>query len=227
MPAADKDLLASRLRPVNLEIKRVLEKAFEPIEFVYFPENGIASVAGAAKPDQQIEIGMIGREGMTGLKVVLGDDRSPYETFVQAEGQALQIGSDSLRLAMKQSETMRDIMLRYVQVFMVQTAQTVLANAIALLPQKLARWLLMMEDRLSNKQLPLTHELLAVMIGAQRPGVTLALGELEDRGFIHARRGLITILDRAALIDMAKGLYGPAEKEYQRCLSPLGQARTV
>jgi CRP-like cAMP-binding protein len=111
--------------------------------------------------------------------------------------------------------------LRYVQVFMIQTSQTALSNASALLPQKLARWLLMSEDRLRTKHIPLTHEFLSMMLGVQRPGVTIALSELEDHGFIHTKRGLISILDRPAMIEMTEGIYGVAEKEYERRLGEL------
>lgn len=213
--SGDKELLAAQLTPVDLPIRQVLEKPHEPIEFIYFPENGIASVVAIAKQNEQIEIGMIGREGMTGIQVVLGNDRSPYRTFVQAEGSALRIKADDLRTAMGQNRRLRELLLRYVQVFMIQTSQTALANATALLPEKIARWLLMSEDRIGTKHIPLTHDLLALMIGVQRSGVTLAVGEMENRGLLAGKRALITILDRAALMEMAKGIYGQAEKEYR------------
>lgn len=211
----DRDLLAAQLTPVDLPVFQVLEEVQEPIEFIYFPENGIASVVAIAKQNEQIELGMIGREGMTGIQVALGNNRSPYRTFVQAEGSALRTKADDLRAAMDQSRRLRELLLRYVQVFMIQTSQTALANAISLLPQKIARWLLMSEDRIGTKHIPMTHDLLAMMIGVQRSGVTLAVGEMENRGLLAGKRGLITILDRAALMEMAKGIYGLAEKEYR------------
>jgi CRP-like cAMP-binding protein len=214
-------LLGPHLNHVNLPVPDVLEQPNEPIQFVYFPETGIASIVGDATIVEQIELGIIGREGMTGLKVVLGDDRSPYQTFMQVSGSGLRLGSDDLRKAMDASRTMRNVMLRYVQVFMIQTSQTALANASGLLSQKLARWLLMSEDRLSTKHIPLTHEFLSMMLGVQRPGVTIALGELESYGLIQAKRGLISILNRPHLIEMTKGLYGIAEREYERRFTKL------
>jgi CRP-like cAMP-binding protein len=221
MVQGDRDLLGPHLHHVELNTPEVLEQPNEPIPFVYFPEAGLVSIVGDATIVDQIEIGIIGREGMTGLKVVLGDDRSPYQTFMQVSGSGLRLSSDDLRKAMDASRTMRNVMLRYVQVFMIQTSQTALSNASGLLSQKLARWLLMSEDRLSTKHIPLTHEFLSMMLGVQRPGVTIALGELESHGLIQAKRGLITILDRPTLIEMTKGFYGVAEREYERRFAKL------
>ncbi len=118
---------------------------------------------------------------------------------------------------MDKSRTLQGVLLRYVQAFMIQTSQTALANAPALLPQKLARWLLISEDRLASKHIPLTHEFLSTMLGVQRPGVTIALNELEEQGVdLHTKRGLISILDRPAMIKMTEGIYGVAEREYKR-----------
>jgi CRP-like cAMP-binding protein len=161
LSAGDRELLASNLKPVPLELRQSLEIANQPIEKVYFPEDGIVSVVGDSKTLGQIEVGIIGREGVTGLQVVLGNDRSPFETFVQVPGSALEIGAEQLRTAMNKGPTLRQLLLRYVQVFVIQTSQTAISNAAALLPQRLARWLLMCADRLNSKQIPLTHEFLA------------------------------------------------------------------
>jgi CRP-like cAMP-binding protein len=218
---SDRDLLGAHLKDVSLTLLQVLEEPNEPIEFIYFPESGMASVVADATIVEQLELGMIGKEGMTGLKVVLGNDRSPYQTFVQVAGSALRLSSDELRKAMEASRTMQKVMLRYVQVFMIQTSQTALANASAVLTQKLARWLLMSEDRLGTRHIPLTHEFLSIMLGVQRPGVTIALGELEGHGMIAAKRGLISILDRPSMLAITKGFYGVAESEYERRLTKL------
>jgi len=212
----DRNLLTPNLKRLPLMLRQSLEKANQPIENVYFPEDGIASVVGDSKGVGQIEIGIIGKEGMTGLMVVMGNDRSPYDTFVQVAGSALVLSAKNLRSAMKKSPTLRNFLLHNVQVFMIQTSQTALANAAALLPQRLARWLLMVEDRLSTKQIPLTQEFLAIMLGVQRSGVSIALGDLESRGFISSERRLIVILDRPALEKFTNGSYGLAEAEYKR-----------
>jgi CRP-like cAMP-binding protein len=216
LSAADSKRLAPHLTFETLALQQTLEKANQPIEKVYFLQDGIASIVGNCKPKVRIEVGIIGKEGMTGLQVVLGNDRSPYETLVQVAGSAMTIKAEQLRIAMKKSPAMRELLLRYVQVFMIQTAEMALSNAASLMPQRLARWLLMCEDRLSTKQIPLTQEFLAMMLGVQRSGVSIALGELEKQGLIRSSRGLIVIVNRPALEKLTNGGYGLAEAEYKR-----------
>ena len=212
----DRKLLAADLKQVDLETRYVLEKANEPIEYIYFLEDGIASVVGDSKTFGQIEIGIIGKDGVTGLYMILGNDQSPYETFMQVAGGALRIETGKLRAAIDKSRSLHHMLLGYAQVFMIQTSQTALCNASSLLTQRLARWLLMCEDRLNAKPMPLTHQFLAIMLGVQRSGVTIALGELENRQLIRSKRGQITILDRPTLEKLTNGTYGLAEAEYKR-----------
>jgi len=212
----DRNLLIPNLKRIPLVLRQSLEKANQAIENVYFPEDGIASVVGDSKSSGEIEIGIIGKEGMTGLMVVMGNDRSPYNTFVQVAGSALVLSARNLRSAMKKSPTLRDLLLHNVQVFMIQTSQTAFANAATLLSQRLARWLLMVEDRLSTKEIPLTQEFLAIMLGVQRSGVSIALADLKSRGLISSKRRLILILNRSALEKFTNGSYGVAEAEYKR-----------
>jgi CRP-like cAMP-binding protein len=125
---------------------------------------------------------------------------------------------------MKAKPSIRDLFLTYVQVFFIQTSQTALANAAALLPQRLARWLLMCSDRLTSKSIPITHEFLSIMLGVQRPGVTIVVNELEERGLIQTQRGLISIVDRTSLIKLSNGMYGVAEAQYERLFGSKQQA---
>src|SRR5687768_5167122 len=107
----DRNLLTPNMKRIPLVLRQSLEKANKPIENVYFPEDGIASVVGDSESVGEIEIGIIGKEGMTGLMVVMGNDRSPYETFVQVAGSALMLSAKNLRSAMKKSPTLRDFLL--------------------------------------------------------------------------------------------------------------------
>jgi CRP-like cAMP-binding protein len=212
----NRDILAPHLKRVSMMPREVLEKPNQPIKHIYFPEDGIASVVGDSHLMGSMEVGMIGKEGMTGIMVVLGNDQTPLTTFVQVAGSALVVGADKLRGAMKSNPSIRDLLLSYVQVFLVQTTQTAVANIAALLAQRLARWLLMCEDRLTSRHIPITHEFLSVMLGVQRSGVTIAMNELEERGFIKGERGRVTILDRASLLKLTNGTYGVAEAQYER-----------
>jgi CRP-like cAMP-binding protein len=212
----DRACLAPHMHRVPMVPREVLERPEEPIERIYFPEDGVLSVVGTSPTMGLMELGLIGKEGMTGIMVVLGNDRSPLQTLVQVAGSAMVIDAQRLREAMEARRSIRDLLLIFVQVFLVQISQTALANAATLLTQRLARWLLMCADRLTSKNIPITHEFLAIMLGVQRPGVTIALNELEERGMIRARRGLISVLDRPSLIKLTDGAYGVAEATYDR-----------
>ena len=206
---ADFQLLAPHLEAADLPVLKVLERRGSPIKAVYFPETGFASVvANGAHP---IEVGVIGREGMTGLPVVLGGDRNEHETFMQAAGHGHCIRVTQIREAMAKSRTLQGSFLRYVQAFLTQTTQTVVANGRSKIEERLARWLLMADDRIESDELPLTHEFLAMMLAVRRPGVTVAIQELERKGVVARKRGRIILLDRAALEDMCNGTYSPAE----------------
>jgi CRP-like cAMP-binding protein len=215
---ADRDLLTPALETVDLVVRHVLEAPNDPISHVYFVESGLVSVVGAAAPNHRIEIGMVGYEGMTGLSIVLGDDRSANETLVQSSGSALRITTGSLREMLDASRSLTASLLRYVNVFMVQGSQTALANGRGLLDQRLARWLLMWDDRIQPDALTVTHDFLALLLGVRRQGVTVALHELEGRGLIRATRGEVRILDREGLEQAASGFYGIPEAEYARSI---------
>ena len=208
-------LLQPHLEAVDLPVRKSLETRNKAIKHVYFIEHGFASVV-ANGMGRSIEVGVIGREGMTGLAVVMGTDRTPHDTYMQVAGDGQRISSARLRRAMEQSSVLHRSLLRYGHAFVIQTAQTALANGRSKIEERLARWLLMGHDRLDSREVPLTHEFLSVMLGVRRPGVTVALDLLEKRGFIRARRGAVSILNRTGLRKISNGAYGAAEAEIQR-----------
>lgn len=212
----DLDRLRPHLEPVRLDLRFVMETPNRPIPFAYFFERGLASVVALGRGGRMIEVGLIGREGMTGLSLVLGDDRSANETFVQAEGEGFRVSADKLAEAMEAGPSLRQTLLLYVQAFLSQTTQTALANGRANIDERLARWILMGHDRIGGDDLQLTHEFLALMLGVRRPGVTVALHYLEGKRLIRSTRGLVTVLDRAGLEEIADGSYGVPESEYAR-----------
>jgi len=150
--------------------------------------------------------------------IVLGNHRSPHATYVQVAGEGQRIGAARLRTAMAASGAMRALFLKYVQAFTIQTAHTAIANGRAHIDERLSRWLLMAHDRVGRRDLPLTHEFLAVMLGVRRAGVTEALGVLEGDKIIRAVRGNITVLNRKRLEGKAKDSYGVPEAEYRRLI---------
>jgi CRP-like cAMP-binding protein len=214
---ADRALLSPHLVPIDLPLRQSIEKANASIEHIYFPESGIISVV-ARSADDQIEAGLVGREGMSGTAVVLGNHRSPNDAFVQLSGSAHRISAKHLREALDASKTLRQRMQRFAHVFMVQIAQTAFANGKAQIDVRLARWLLMVHDRNDYDDLRLTHEFIAVMLGVRRSSVTEAVQGLEGRGLIRADRGVVRILKRKGLLTLAGGIYGVPEAEYKRLI---------
>jgi CRP-like cAMP-binding protein len=173
-------------------------------------ESGFASVV--ANGERTIEVGIIGREGMTGLSVVMGsNDPTANETYMQSAGKGQRMAAGDLRDAIKASVPLHHAMLQFAHSFMIQTAQTALSNGRSKIEERLARWLLMAADRVEG-ELALTHEFLAIMLGVRRSGVTTALQELERTGLIAHRRGFVTILDREGLKEGCNGTYFPAKR---------------
>jgi CRP-like cAMP-binding protein len=210
-------LLSPSLTPVDLPARKILEARHRRIDQVYFPECGLASIVANTGANHSIEIGVVGSEGMTGLSVLMATDRSPHETFMQSAGHGWRIAATDLRIAMAQSATLRDRFLRYGHTLVVQMGFSALANGRYKLEERLARWLLMAQDRCNGgAEVALTHESLAVMLGTRRPGITTALNEMEKTAILRSQRGLVTILDRHALEETANGSYGGAEAEYAR-----------
>jgi CRP-like cAMP-binding protein len=218
LPPDDFGLLQPHLEPTSLEPRQWIIETKRPIRRVYFPEQSIVSIL-ADTSQGRIEVGMIGPEGMAGLPVVHGIDRSPHGCLVQAAGQALKITAQNLRTAVRHSPALHARLLRYAHARMVQTAQTAYANAGSDIEARLARWVLMTDDRLEGEDLPLTHEFLSMMLGVRRAGVTLAIQALEGNGLIRAKRGSLTVLDRAGLEALARDAYGVAEAEYAHVMT--------
>jgi CRP-like cAMP-binding protein len=217
----DLDLLRPHLEPVQLAVRHVLETANEPIKHVYFAESGLSSVVAKDGDGRETEVGMIGREGVTGVPVLLGDEQSPNDTFIQLAGSGHLLPVDALSSAMEKSRTLRTTLLRYVHAMAIQMANTALANSKFKIDARLARWLLMAHDRVDGDRVELTHEFLALMLGIRRSGVTEAIQRLEARKLIRANRSKLTILNRRGLEETANGSYGVPEAEYARLMGDV------
>ena len=148
---------------------------------------------------------------MSGVAVVLGNDRSPNENFMQVGGGGRRISADRLRLAMQESRSMQRVFLNFAHALMTQISSTALSNGTSSIEERLARWLLMAHDRLDDDAIPLTHEFLSLMLGVRRAGVTVALNALERKGVISLARGQILITDREGLKASANGSYAELE----------------
>jgi CRP-like cAMP-binding protein len=216
---SDLALLTPLLEPVPLKRRLLLEAQGRRTEHVYFIEDGVASVIVTQPNGKRAGIGFIGWEGMSGTSVVLANDRSPHSVYVQVGGLAMRSPAQALVKAIATSGTLNALLLRYAQSFMVQTAHTAVAAACAKLDERLARWILMAHDRTKGDTLLLTHEALALMLGVRRASVTEALHDLKNRGLLELERGVIAVIDRDGIEQVAGHYYGMPEAEYRRLIS--------
>ena len=196
LSSGDLGLLEPHLEHIDLPLRHDMEKPNRRIENVHFIETGIASIVGTQPNGVAVEIGIVGCEGMTGMPVLLGTDRSPHSTYTQLKGSGQKIAASRLLHAMEESPPMKMIFLKYIQAFTVQTAHTAIANARAKLHERLARWILMAHDRIEGDTLGLTHEFLSLMLAVRRAGVTETIHVLEAQDLIEARGAEITVRNR-------------------------------
>jgi CRP-like cAMP-binding protein len=218
LPPEDFAALAPALRPEVMPLQRVLISANTQIRTVHFVEAGIVSVTSDA-PSGRVEIGLLGREALVGAApVLLGDDRSPFTHFVQAAGHILSVDVSDLRAEVERRPALRGLLHRYIQAQTIQTAQTAFVNVRGGTPTRLARWLLMCDDRIEGEEITVTQEFMSLMLGVERPGVTIAMGSLVKDGLVAKRRGRVQIIDRERLLDLAGDGYGLAETEYARLI---------
>lgn len=216
IPAADFTILAPDLTLVDMELGQSLQRASDRIDYVYFPETGFISALIVLSDGNPLEIGLIGAEGVAGVSVVLGATTSHNETMCQTGGTAFRMSAANLRSAFARSPDVRNVLLRYVELFTIQVAQTAACNAHHELGQRLARWLLGAHDRSGREELSLTQDLISIMLGVRRSTVSVAAGQLQKAGLIRYQHGRITILDRIGLENAACECYESVAGEYRR-----------
>jgi CRP-like cAMP-binding protein len=216
-----------RLEPVELPLRQVLHAPGTPIGTVYFPETGWISMVATLEDGDGAEVGLVGREGVVGLPVVLGGDSDDLEAMVQAPGRALSLGANALRAALDDDPILRNLLLRYALAHHGQVARTAACNGRHHTEQRLARWLLMAHDRAEGNAFPMTHEFLSMMLGIRRAGITVAAGILQKAGLIHYERGWMKIEDRPGLENAACECYGLVRRAYDCLLGPRKDADDV
>jgi CRP-like cAMP-binding protein len=202
---------------VTLERKHSVWQPNQPIEAVYFPLDAVVSVLAVAGGGV-VEVGTIGEEGVVGLPVFLGAGTSPGMAFCQVPGRAERLAVKVfLREAQREGALRRRLQL-YTQGFMVQVSQSTVCNRLHSAEQRLARWLLVVADRVGRDVFPLTHEFMAQMLGVRRATVTETAGALQRAGLISYRRGMITVRDRSRLEQAACECYPIVRDEFDRLL---------
>ncbi len=213
-------ILEPHLEMVVLPVREVLVEPRVATSHLYFIENGLASmVATTEKQDAEIEVGHIGREGVTGFHVLHDVDRTLNRSFMQIAGTGLRLPVPVFLELAGRLPVLNGLLLRYIHVYEMQLAYSALANARYSINARLARWLLMIHDRTDGDDLPLTHEFLSMMLGVRRSGVTNEIHVLEGLKLIRAKRANIRILHREGLERLAGGCYGPPEQEYARLIT--------
>ena len=220
MQACDFDLLKPDLQRIKLKLDDVLNPAGDPIDKACFPEAGIVTFSDELKPGVRVGIGSFGYDGMVGWPLLLGSRTSAHQVKVTADGgTALQIGSEALLEACSRSETLRLLLLSFVQAFFVQLGQTVASSLTQSVETRLSRWALMAHDRVEGDEIKITHENVALMLAVRRATVTEAIHILEGEKLIKARRGSVAIIDRPGLLRRAGETYGGYETEYSRLIT--------
>ena len=217
LSADERKRLEPHLLPVVLRQNQTLADAEEPVETVYFLEEGICSVVANLEDGSSVEVGIIGRDSFVGLPAVLGTGSSVNRSFMQIGGSGYSIKAKALQQHfLEDSGELHQLMLRGIQGMLVQTAQTAACNRVHELEERLSRWLLMCHERTQNDFLPITHEFLATMLGTRRSTVTVAAGMLHKSGLIEYARGHVRIINRAGLEDVACECYRIIRNEYIR-----------
>ena len=213
LPREEYERLAPHLREVSLTLRQVLFNPGDDLAYAYFPTDSIVSLLTDLSDGSGMEVGLVGREGLVGVSVILGGGETKVAT-VQAEGGALKIRADALREEFRRGGVLQDGLLRYTHALMTQISQSVVCNVRHPLPGRLARWLLMYHDRLGRDEFSLTHEFMAAMLGVRRAGVSDVANELQRMGFISYRRGHVRIIDRKGLEEFACECYPVVEEKY-------------
>ena len=216
--AEDYDRLRPHLEKVELPSRRILYEMGEPIEYCTFGDGGMTSLLIRLEDGANIEAGVIGKEGFSGISAIMGADSAAHTAMIQMPGVGVRLRPGILRDAMLASPALLDRVLRYFQAINIQISQTAACNAHHNLMERLARWLLMAHDRSESDALPLTQEFISMMLGVRRSGMTVAARSLQATGAMRYERGRITVLDRQTLEETSCECYAIVREQYHTLL---------
>lgn len=218
LPRKDRLRLIAVCEPVELRLSEVLSESGTPARHVYFPTNGFISLVTPVDGSPGVEVGMVGREGMLGAQLALGVRVAPWRAVVQGPGGAWRIGTVVFRTELARSLPLQRAMSRYLYVMLAQHAASAGCLRFHLTGQRLARWLLMSQDRAHSDSFHVTHEFLAYMLGMRRVGITAAASTLQRNGLIEYHRGELKVLDRTGLEAAACSCYASDRRTYTQLL---------
>jgi CRP-like cAMP-binding protein len=227
LPADEYAALAKHLVPVDLPLDKRLSEPNQPIEFIYFLNTGLISTDAVTLKGEQVEVGVIGREGFSGLPALFDQPQMSHSVIIQGSGEGVRIRSSLVRNEFLKGGMLQKLVHTFSYLQFVQITQSVLCNRMHEVEARLARWLLTSADRMESEFLHLTQEFLSQMLGVQRSTVTVAAGELQRNGLIGYSRGRIHILDRPGLAARACECYGIVNVSYDRILKKNGSGELI
>ncbi len=223
LPQKDRLRLQSLCEPVELKISEILCERGERTLHVYFPTDGFISLLTRSDDTPALEVGMVGREGMLGAHVVLGVVTAPLQALVQGGGAAWRIDTLAFQRELGRSTALQDCLHHYIQVLMAQLTASAACLRFHKISPRLARWLLMSQDRAHADSFHVTHESLAHMLGVRRVGITVAASAMQRAGLIEYRRGELTVLNRGKLEAAACSCYAADGGTYTEMNSPAAK----
>ena len=215
IPDGEYETLAPHLQFVELPLHKSIHESEDGFEYGYFLNAGLSSLVIVMDDGRSVEVGIVGKEGFVGAPLAAGLNRTPYRALAQAAGSAFRVKGDVLEVNLPAMPELRFKLNHYAQGQTLQVAQLAACNRLHPIDQRLARWMLMCQDRLDADLLPMTHEFFAEMLGSGRPSVSVAAAVLQRAGCIQYARGTVKIVDRELLEKAACECYGVMQ-EYNR-----------
>ena len=227
LPADELHAATNKMEFVDLPTHSVLHDAGDPVTHAYFINSGLASVLNVMTDGKSVEVGLAGKEGFIGLPLVVGLSTSPTQVIMQVAGSAHQMTAADFKEVLSHAPVMEKSLNRYAQSLGMQTTHVAACNRLHEVDERLARWLLMSQDRLGGDVVPLTQEFLAHMLGTRRASVTVAAGILQRAGLITYNRGSVKIEDRSRLEDAACECYASIKQQSEKWEKEVNRLGTV
>lgn len=225
LPPRQYRALLSTLDRVDMPFGKVLYEAGDVVSDVYFPASGVISLVSSVDSNLTLELGMIGNEGMAGIGVFLGAGQALNRAVVQAAGSMMVMRASTLRKACREGGILDDVLRRYTYSLLVQISTSAICNQFHTAEVRLARYILMMHDRIRSSAFPLTQQFLSSMLGVRREGINKAAGELQQKGLLSYRQGMIRLISRKRLEQHACECYAEIKREYGALRSFLKASR--
>jgi CRP-like cAMP-binding protein len=218
LPSDVQGRLFPNLELIEMPYGKVLYESGDRMSYVYFPVDSIVSLLYVMENGASAEVSVVGNEGFVGMALLMGGDSTPSQAIVQSAGHAYRLAARLFKEEFHRHTEMQVLLLRYTQALITQMTQTAVCNRHHSVEQQLCRWLLLCLDRVPGDQLYMTQELMSNMLGVRREGITDAAGSLQRQGAIKYARGLITVLDRAAIERLSCECYAVVRKETDRLM---------